>query len=132
MGNNPVQNKIADRLLLGYYDATLLFLVLDLGLGVNVRLSFLDNSTGWRLAYYAFCFACAVIMHWRPDLRIIIGAVEGLITMLGLIFGMFLGYTLAGISDAFELLQVILNYAISGYFAYLSWSRGLQWLGARS
>ena len=127
-----MQQKIAGRLLLGYYDATLLFLVLDFGLSVNVRLSFLDSAPDWRVAYYAFCIACAALMHWRPDLRIIIGAIEGLITMLGLIFGMFLGYTLAGVSDTFELLQLIFNYAMSGYFAYLSWSRGLRWLGAGS
>lgn len=123
-----MQKPAASRLLLGYYDATLLFLVLDLGLDVNVRLSFLESAPGWKAAYYAFCIACAAVMHWRPDLRLLIGAVEGLMTMTGLIFSMYLGYTLAGISDAFEFLQVILNYAISGCFAYLSWSKGLRTL----
>ena len=127
-----MQQHTASRLLMGYYDATLVFLVLDLGLDVNVRLSFLDGAPVWKAAYYAFCMACAAVMHWRPEFRIFVAAVEGLITMLGLIFGMYLGYTLAGVSDAFEVLQVMLNYAISGGFAYLSWSRGLRALGLKS
>ncbi len=125
-----MQQNTATRLLLGYYDATLLFLACDLAFDVNVRLSFLDGAPAWKAAYYAFCIACAAAMHWRPELRILIGAVEGLMTMLGLIFSMFLGYTLAGVSSSFEFLQVILNYAISGYFAHLAWSRGLRALGA--
>jgi len=120
-----MQQGLTKRWLSGYYDATLLFLLLDYGLDVNVRLSFLEESPAWRTAYYAFCILCAVLMHWRPDLSVFIGMVEGLVTMLGLIFGMFLGYTLAGASDSGEMLQVIVNYAISGFFAYLSWSRGL-------
>lgn len=119
-------------MLFGYYEATLLFICLDLGVNVNVRLSFLDSAPVWKAAYYAACIACAAVMYWRPDLRIVIGAVEGLITMLGLIFGMYLGYTFAGVSDSSEIFQVMLNYAISGYFAYLSWSRGLRALGAKS
>lgn len=127
-----MQQSTATRLLLGYYDATLLFLVLDLGLDVNVRLSFLDSAPTWKAAYYGICIACAAAIHWRPDLGNLIGAVEGLMTMLGLIFGMALGYTLAGVSTVSELFQVLLNYAISGFFAHLSWSRGLRALGAQS
>lgn len=127
-----MQQISATRQLLGYYDATLLFFVLDWGLDVNVRLSFLEGEPTWKAVYYVFCIACAAVIHWRPDIGIIIGAVEGLMTMLGLIFGMYLGYTLAGISSFSELIQVMLNYAISGYFAHLSWTRGLQALGAKS
>ena len=127
-----MQRDASNRLLLRYYDATLLFLVLDVGLDVNVRLSFLDNAPGWRIAYYAFCLACAAVMHWRPELRVLIGAIEGLITMLGLIFGMYPGYTLAGIGGTGDFIQVMLNYMISGFFAYMSWSRGLASLSSRS
>lgn len=127
-----MQQDTASRLLLGYYDATLLFLFLDFGLDVDVRLSFLDGAPAWKAGYYGFCIGCAAIMHWRPELGTLIGAVEGLITMLGLIIGMYLGYTLAGVSSFSELFQVLLNYAISGYFAHLSWSRGLRALGVES
>lgn len=127
-----MQRNTANKLILGYYDATLLFLLLDVGLDVNVRLSFLNDAPGWRFAYYAFCIACAAVMHWRPDLRLLIGAVEGLMTMIGLIFGMFLGFTLAGVGSTGEFVQVILNYAISGYFAHLSWSKGLASLSSHS
>ncbi|MDJ0653345.1 MAG: hypothetical protein QNJ40_04255 [Xanthomonadales bacterium] len=126
-----MQQPTAGRLVMGYYAATLLFLFLDFGLSVNVRLAFLESAPAWKGAYYAFCMACAGVMYWRPDLRLIIGAVEGLMTMVGLIFSMYLGYTLAGVSGFGEVLQVLLNYAISGFFAYLSWARGLSALAAR-
>lgn len=127
-----MQRDASSKWLSIYYDATLLFLVLDLLLGVDIRLSFLAGMPGWRAAYYAFCIACAALMHWRPDVRIMIGAVEGLITMLGLIVSMYLGYLLAGVKDTGEFVQVLLNYAISGYFAHLSWSRGMAALRSKT
>lgn len=126
-----MQRDRSNHGLLAYYDATLFFLALDVLLGINVRLSFLADLPGWRAAYYAFCIACAAFMHWRPDLRIMVGAIEGLITMLGLIVSMYLGYLFAGVRDTEEFFQVLLNYAISGYFAHLSWSRGLAALSSK-
>ncbi|MDJ0938272.1 MAG: hypothetical protein QNJ00_00780 [Woeseiaceae bacterium] len=118
--------------LFAYYAATVLFVVLDVLLDINIRLSFLADAPVWRGVYYAFCIACAVVMRWRPDLSVFIGAVEGLITIIGLIFSMYLGHTLAGAKDMGDVAQLVLNYAISGYFAYMSWRRGLMALGAHS
>lgn len=121
-----MDKKISDKLLLAYYDATLLFIAFDALFGVNVRLAFLEGQPGLRAGYYAFCIACAVIMHLHPNTRLVIGALEGLVTMLGLIFSMYFGYLFAGVASTGEFLEVLFNYAISGYFAHLAWSRGLK------
>lgn len=41
-----------------YYAATLLFVVLDYALGINVSLAFLEASDELRALYYLLCFAC--------------------------------------------------------------------------
>ena len=115
-----------NRQLLGYYYATVLFVALDVGAGINIRLAFLDESPAWRAVYYAFCIGCAALMRWRPDLSVYIGAGEGVVTIFGLVFSMYFGYTLAGVYETRELVEVLLNYAISGYFAYMSWWQGLS------
>ena len=119
-----------NRLLVSYYDATVVFLAIDFGLGINIRLSFLENAPVWRAAYYALLIGFAVLMRLRPDLRLLIGGVEGLVTMIGLIFGMYLGYTMSGVTSGSDMIQVLLNYAISGFFAYKSWEKVLRSLGA--
>lgn len=126
-----MQESASDKLLMAYYDATLLFLAFDALFGVNVRLAFLEAKPEWRAGYYVFCILCAAVMHLRPALRLIIGALEGLVTMLGLILGMYTGYVFVGVTSLGEFLQVLANYAISGYFAHLAWSRGIESLGTR-
>jgi hypothetical protein len=126
-----MQRKASDRLLLAYYDATLLFLAFDALFGVNVRLAFLEAKPEWRAGYYVFCIVCAVVMHLVPAWRLIIGALEGMVTMLGLILGMYSGYVFVGVTGLGEFLQVLANYAISGYFAHLAWSRGMESLSTR-
>ena len=49
-----------------YYAATILFLLLDFVLGVNVRVAFLEPFPIARLAYYVVCFVLFALMLWRP------------------------------------------------------------------
>lgn len=121
-----MQLNTANQLLFGYYAATILFVILDFGFGLNFRLSFLDNQASWRVAYYGFCFACAGVMHWRPNLSVFVGALEGLVTMCGLIFSMFLGITFGNADTLVEMREAVVNYAVSGTFAYISWWKGMQ------
>ncbi|MEM6809628.1 MAG: hypothetical protein AAGA41_06730 [Pseudomonadota bacterium] len=127
-----MHNESVRRLLLGYYLATLLFVALDVGLQINVRLAFLDAAPGWRTAYYAVCLAFAAAIQWRPDLSTFIGAVEGLVTMVSLILSvapraMMLGDNLGRPLD----LETMVNFLISGFFAYVSWWRGMAALRRR-
>jgi len=123
--------KASNKLLLAYYDATLLFIALDMLLDVNVRAAFLEGKPEWRTGYYALCLSCAAIMHLFPGTRVIVGAIEGMITMLGLLISMYLGYLFMHVDNLAEFLQVLANYFISGYFAQLSWVKGMERLGAR-
>lgn len=69
------------NVLVSYYAATALFLLLDYLLGINLRLAFLDANAGFRAAYYAFCFACLAAMLWRPAWTVAIAAFESLLTL---------------------------------------------------
>lgn len=125
-----MRRDVVNRMLLGYYAATFLFVALDIGLDVNVRLSFLDTAPGWRSAYYALCFACAGLMLWRPDLSVVIGGVESIATLSALIINM--GARAMMVAPAPNgvfgpvTIEEVINFVISGSFAYLSWSRGLR------
>ena len=120
-----------ERLLAGYYGATILFVLIDFGLGVNVRAAFLEPWPGLRLAYYAFCIACLGAMIWRPAWSTLVGTVESLVTLVALILGV--GIRVMVPSDAIfgenvRILtyQEIINFVLSGYIAYFAWTHGLK------
>jgi hypothetical protein len=121
-----MQPRAANQLLVAYYDATVLFIALDLLLGVNVRVAFLEGMPEWRTGYYALCLGCAAIMHLLPNLRVVVGAIEGMITIVGLLLGMYTGYMFSHVDSIAGFLQVLANYFISGYFAHASWVRAVE------
>ena len=109
-----------------YYAATLLFLLLDYFVGINVRVAFLENQPLLRGLYYLVLFACLALMLLRPGWAEVIGAVESLTLVIALIFNMALRVLV--VSD--EMLETgaglvtseeIINFLISGSIAYLSW-----------
>jgi len=124
------------NVLLIYYAGTAVFLVLDYVLSLNVRLAFLEDQPVLKALYYGILFACLGVALLRPDWTLVIGAVESLVTLLGLIFNMALRTMIvtdamietgAGIVTTAE----IVNFIIAGGIAYLSWMRGLQALGGQ-
>jgi len=56
----------AAKLLNYYYAATIVFVLLDYLLHINIRVAFLQDWPAWRAFYYIFCFACFGLMMWRP------------------------------------------------------------------
>ena len=119
------------RILPWYYAATAVFLLLDYGLGVNVRVAFLQELPTARVAYYGICFACLALMLWRPGWATLIGTFESLVTLVALIFSMAVRVMVP--NDAifeenasFVSIQEIINFVISGSVAYLAWIRGLK------
>jgi hypothetical protein len=124
------------RLLLSYYAGTVIFLVLDWFFGVNIRIAFLDDSAGWRAAYYVLCGACFLgILRW-PHLERIIGGFESTITLAALIINMALRAMLPA-GPGFDqpmapiTMAEIANFLIAGFFAYVSFWRGMRDLQGR-
>lgn len=119
-----------------YYAATALFVALDFGLGINVRVAFLDTAPGLRVGFYLVLFACFALMIWRPQWTTIIGAVESLATLIALIINMALRSMV--VTDAmletgsgFVTMPEIFNFIIVGGAAYVSYMQGIRRLSQR-
>ena len=123
----------SSRLLILYYAATVLFLLLDFAAGINVRLAFLDDLPGARVAYYLVCFACLGLMLSRPSWTAFISAFESLVTLCALIIAMGMRTLLVtdrmieGGADLVTIEQVV-NFLLAGSIAYLAWVRGVNTL----
>jgi hypothetical protein len=122
--------------LIGYYGATLLFVLLDSFANLNIRAAFLESWPVARAGYYAFCFACLALILWRPAWATAVGTVESLISLIALILGM--GIRIMVPNDAiFEekvdivTMQEIVNFIIVGTVAYFAWIRGMKALKIR-
>ena len=126
----------AARVLPWYYAATVIFLIFDYVLGVNVRIAFLDSMPAARLGYYGVCFACLGLILLRPAWTTLIGTFESLVTLIALILGM--GIRVMVPNDAIfaenagiVTVQEVFNFLISGSMAYLSWVKGIRELVRR-
>ena len=133
---NDGKRSAAGNVLLLYYAATAVFLILDFAVGFNVRLSFLEPFPEARVAYYGICFFCLGIMIWRPAWTELIGAFESLVTLVALIFGMGMR-TLVPTDRMLESAgglvtpQEIINFVLAGSIAYVAWRHGISRLQAR-
>lgn len=121
----------AIRILPWYYGATVVFLLLDYLMGINVRVAFLEPLPAARAAYYAICFTCFGLMIWQPAWTILIGTFESLVTLVALIFSMALRVmvptdAIFAENASFVTLQEVINFLIAGSVAYLAWVRGLK------
>ena len=121
------------RILPWYYAATAIFLAFDYGLGINVRVAFLDAFPTARVAYYGICFICLALIVWRPGWATLIGTFESLVTLVALILSMAVRVMVPNDAifeenAAFVSVQELINFIISGSVAYLAWMRGLKTL----
>lgn len=121
---------------MAYYAATALFLALDFGFGINVRVAFLESLPGLRLGYYAVCFACLGLMIWRPVWTTAVGVIESLATLIALIFNMALRSMVVTdrmleTGTGFVTMPEIMNFLIAGFAAYFSYMKGVNDLATR-
>ena len=121
------------RLLVLYYAATIVFLVLDYGFDLNLRVAALEAYPGWRAGYYGVIFGCFGLMLWRPAWATVIGVVESLTTLVALIMNMALRSMVVTehmleTGTGFVTIPEIANFLISGSVAYFSWHRGMTQL----
>ena len=123
-------------LLRAYYAATLLFVVLDYFLNVNVRLAFLETWPAMRALYYLLCFFCLVLMQWQPGFSPWIGAIESALSLSLLIIVM--GVRVMTVSE--EMLATgsgvvtvseIINFLLVGGASWVAWTQAMAALTAR-
>jgi len=127
----------SSKILVLYYAATIVFLVLDFALGFNIRLAFLESLPVARIAYYAVCFTCLALMLWRPAWTVLISAFESLVTLSALIIGMgmrtlLLTDRMLETGTGFIRMPEICNLLISGGIAYIAWVKGIKHLQDRN
>lgn len=134
--SNPVKTASpprSHRILVLYYAATIVFLILDVALGFNIRVAFLESLPMARIGYYGVCFACLGLMAWRPAWTVLISAFESLVTLSALIIGMAMRTLLMTdqvleTGTGFVTMAEIVNFLISGSVAYVAWIRGVSQL----
>jgi len=119
------------NILLAYYAGTAVFLLLDYGLDINVRVAFLETLPGLRVTYYGVLFGCLALMLWYPSWSRLVGTIESLVTLVALIVNMALRSMI--VTDAmletgagFVTMPEIVNFLIAGGAAYVSWLRGMN------
>ncbi len=132
--SRPVKSaddRVASRILVAYYAATAVFLLLDFALGFNIRLAFLEPLPAARAAYYGVCFACLGLMLWRPAWTVLVSAFESLVTLSALIISM--GMRTLLVTDrvletgtGLVTMPEIYNFLISGSVAYIAWVKGVN------
>ena len=130
-------NPGSRRVMQAYYAATIVFLMLDYGFGVNVRVAGLQGFPDLKAGYYLVIFGCLGLTLWRPAWSTAIGVVESLATLVTLIFSVALRSMLAprAIETGAGLVGMaeIVNFLIAGSIAWYAWQRGMTKLfGPRS
>lgn len=133
----PSINLDSSKILVLYYAATVVFLMLDYAAGFNVRLAFLEPYPEARGAYYGVCFVCLGLMLWRPAWTVLIAAFESIVTLSALIISMGMRTLLLSdrmLETATGLISMteIYNFLISGGVAYLAWVRGINQLRGKT
>ena len=113
-----------------YYAATLLFVVLDYFLNINVRLAFLEAWPEMRALYYLLCFACLGMMMWRPGWSLWIGTIESMLALSLLIVTM--GVRVMTVSEQMlstgsvpVTMSEIVNFLIVSGAAWVAYMRGI-------
>ena len=118
------------RVLQLYYAATIVFVILDYGAGLNVRIAGLEGLPQLKAGYYLVMFACLGLTLWRPAWSTAIGVVESLATLVTLIFSV----ALRSLVPTGQMLETgsgplgvpdLVNFVIAGSIAWYAWQRGL-------
>lgn len=126
-------NSAPRRVVQAYYAATIVFLVLDYGAGLNVRIAGLEGFPQLKGGYYLVMFACLGLTLWRPAWATAVGVVESLATLVTLIFSvalrsMLLTEPVPGAGPGFAGVAELLNFLIAGSIAWYAWHRGMTQL----
>ena len=127
---SAAQNFEVRRILQAYYAATVVFLLLDYGLGLNLRIAGLEGLPELKAGYYLVIFGCFGLTLWRPAWSTAIGVAESLATLVTLIFSvalrsMALDPQMAETGAGFVGVAEIVNFLLAGSIAWFAWQRGM-------
>ena len=75
-----------------YYYITPLFVLLDYGWGISVRVAVLDSMPLYKNLYYGFCVLCGVGAYALPRLTPVVALFESSINFLMTVLAVFLPY----------------------------------------
>jgi hypothetical protein len=130
---SQVPNMASRRILQAYYAATIVFLLLDYGAGMNIRIAGLEGFPQLKAGYYCVIFACLGLTLWRPAWSAVVGVVESLATLITLIFSvalraMFISEQMLATGEGLLGVAELVNFLISGSIAWFAWQRGLTQL----
>ena len=121
------------RIVQAYYAATIVFLMLDYGAGLNVRIAGLEGFPQLKAGYYLVMFACLGLTLWRPGWSTAVGVVESLATLVTLIFSVALrsmipsAQLLEGAAGFIGVAEIV-NFLLAGSIAWYGWQRGMTQL----
>ena len=123
-------NPGSRRVMQAYYAATIVFLMLDYGFGVNVRVAGLQGFPDLKAGYYLVIFGCLGLTLWRPEWSTAVGVVESLATLVTLIFSVALRSVLVSeqmleTGAGFPGMAELVNFLMSGSIAWFAWQRGM-------
>lgn len=127
MPENARKDPGLEQILRWIYLGTPLFLVLDLALGWDIRVSFFDTHPAWKYGYYIFCFCVGLLMIKMPRLEPIFGIIESGANILILSLSVLVPYYTAieAISSGEEFANPFnrfnfINYIFSGVIIMIS------------
>jgi hypothetical protein len=75
-----------------YYYLTPLFILLDYGWGISVRVTVLNSMPFYKDLYYGFCILCGVIAYALPRFAPVVALFESTINFVMTVVGVFLPY----------------------------------------
>ena len=108
------------KIIQGYYWSIFLFMVLDYGFGINIRITGFIYHPALKFTYYMFCILCLFLVYRFPERSAKIGLVESTTNIIILIFSIYLPlFSAADLvqSDQLERLGITTEKVINMIFA---------------
>lgn len=112
-----------------YYASTVAFALLDWLAGANVRAAGLADYPGMRIAYYALCVICALVVRLAPPWSAPVTLAESTVNIVMLILSVLMPLytfdeeTAPALSAAYP--QIVANFLIAGTAATVAFYQSL-------
>ena len=78
------------KIIQGYYWSIFIFMILDYGFGINIRITGFLYHPILKFLYYLFCITCLIIIYKFPGKSAKVGIIESTTNIVILIFSIYL------------------------------------------